>query len=442
MKQATYNKSLAGLITLAVAAGIALILIYHPRRTYESDANDQGPVTESSSNADERSNEKQSEREMIAARPGPVLKSPLLREDADEAKKAIRENNWLTKREDGIYTYLPFSNMEDPRTDIAMVELRFYRENGDGELEKLYIEHISAYQRIGQKSEGVYSEWEFGRPVISVEAYALRVGAGPPGTGFRFLGFGRRYHLKYKAIDAESREPVFFDSIIKIPGHIPAGKMAVIEVLAKPELSGGYAIPKRPPEPDTRIPISGKITTSLPPTQTEWMVAYNHADKSVSDYTAIQEDGSFDLGKCEPGGMLRVAERGPQGVAWIIVDSVDKSQWKLPRDADRVIRRNSLRDFEIVMPDEPSIKNAALIWFVDDKEGLGPIAWQTAPSRYDPEKLERFHKTRTRRMKAPPGKYWVKAYYDPPREWVDLGWITVPATDESGNVPQLQPVLD
>ena len=418
------------LITLAVAAAMALLLIPSLRQPHGNDVRKEEGTPNSTP-------EQQSEPEMIAARPGPVLESPLLHADAEDAKKAIMEDVWLTKRENGVYTYLPFGNMENPRADIAMVEIRFMKENAEGKLEKLYIEHIQAYGRVGQDTTWVGDMgWETGAG-YHVEGWALRVPAAPPGTEYRCVGFGKRYHLIYKVGEEES-----YESIIKIPDYIPPGKMAVIEVLAKPELSGGFAIPRDPPKPDTRIHVYGKITTALPATQTEWMVAYNHADKSVSDYTAIQEDGSFDLGKCEPGGMLRVAERGPQGVAWIIVDSVDESQWKLPRDADRVIRRNSLRDFEIVMPDEPSIKNAALIWFVDDKEGLGPIAWQTAPSRYEPEKLERFHKTRTRRMKAPPGKYWVKAYYDPPREWVDLGWITVPAKDESGNVPQLQPVLD
>jgi len=435
MEKTKHNKILVLMIILAVAAGMVFLLLLHLRQP-------QGAATKKKKGAPESTSKEQGEPEMIAARPGPVLESPLLNEDAEEAKKVIQEDSWLMKKEDGVFTYLPLGNMEKPHTDIAMVEFRFLKKNQKGEMEKLFVEHISAYQRIGRKSKRVNTEWEFGSPVISVEAYALRVGAALPGTGFRFLGFGKRYHLKYKAIDAESGDPLFFDSIIKVPEHIPAGKMAVIEVLAKPELSGGYAIPRNPPQPDTRIQISGKITTPLPPTETEWMVAYNHHDKNISGFTGIEEDGSFDLGKREPNGMLRLAERGRTGVPWIIIDSVDKSQLTLPEDADRIIPRDSLRDIEIVIPEEPDIETFSGIWVVDDKEGLGPIACQTAPSRYEPEKLEQFYERATLRMKAPPGKYWVKAFYDPSREWIDLGWITIPEKDGSGRVPKLRPVLE
>lgn len=418
MKKIKRYKVLVMMI-LAVAVGTVLLVVLNLQST----------------------SKEQGEPEMLAARPGPVLESPLLNEDAEEAKKVIQEDSWLMKKEDGVFTYLPLGNMEKPHTDIAMVEFRFLKKNQKGEMEKLFVEHISAYQRIGRESKRVNTEWEFGSPVISVESYALRVGAALPGTGFRFLGFGKRYHLKYKAIDAESGDPLFFDSIIKVPEHIPAGKMAVIEVLAKPKLAGGYAIPKSPPKPDTRIQISGKITPLLPPTETEWMLAYNHPNTN-GRVAPIEDDGSFYIGKREPNGMLRVSERGRTGVAWIIIDSVEKSQLTLPEDADRIITRESLRDIEIVIPEEPDIETFSGIWVVDDKDGYGPIAGQTAPSRYEAEKLEQFYERATLRMKAPPGKYWVKAFYDPSRVWIDLGWITIPEKNGSGIVPKLRPVLD
>ena len=141
--------------------------------------------------------------------------------------------------------------------------------------------------------------------------------------------------------------------------------------------------------------------------------------------------------------MLRVAERGRTGVVWMIVDSVgSKSRLTLPEDADLVIPRDSLRDIEIVIPEEPDVESFSGVWILNNEEGVGPIAWQAAPPRYEPAKLEQFHETATLRMKAPPGKYWVKAYYDPPREWVGLGWITVPQANGSSSVPRLHPVLD
>ena len=431
MKKTNRYKALA-IMMLAVSAGMALLLVLYTQQPDEAAAEDESNIKDGG------------EPEMIAARPGPVLESPLLNEDAEEAMKEIERGATMRKREDGVYTCIFFGNMEDPHTDIAMVELRFLKENEKGGPEKLHVEHVNAYQRVGQYTRDIDDKgWKpASHAGYHVEACALRLPAVPPGTEYRVLGFGRRYHLKYKAIDSESGDPVFFDSIIKVPEQISPGKMAVIEVLAKPELSGGFAIPRSPPEPDTRIRISGKITTPLPPTETEWMVAYNHPDTN-GRVAPIGDDGSFDLGKREPAGMLHIAERGPQGVAWIIVDSVDKdSRLMLPRDADHVIARESLRDIDIVIPEEPDIDNFSGIWLVDDKDGLAPIATQTRPSKYEAEKFKQFHETATLRMKAPPGKYWVKAYYDPPREWKGLGWIRVPEKDGSGTLPQLQPVLD
>lgn len=414
------------MMMLTVAAGTTLLLFLYSRQP-------DGTFAEN-----ETSTKDGGEPEMIAARPGPVLESPLLNEDAEDAMTEIERGATMRKREDGVYTCIFFGNMEDPHTDIAMVELRFLKENEEGKFERLYVEYLRAHRRVGQYTEWIDDKgWDGGVAGYSVGACALRLPAGPPGTGYRFLGFGKRYHLEYKVGEEE-----FYESIIKIPDYIPHGKMAVIEVLAKPELSGGFAIPRSPSEPDTRIRISGKITTPLPPTETEWMVAYNHPDTN-GRVAPIGDDGSFDLGKREPAGMLHVAERGPQGVAWIIVDSVDKdSRLMLPRDADHVIARESLRDIEIVIPEEPDIENFSGIWLVDDKDGLAPIATQTTPSKYEAEKFKQFHETRILSMQAPSGKYWVKAYYDPPREWVDLGWITVPQANGSSSVPRLHPVLD
>lgn len=419
------------MITCVVAVGTVLQLIFYLRPPHITGMKNIEGVTEHLPG-------KKGEPEMTASRLGPVLESPLLYEDADIAKKAIQENDWFTKRENGVYTYLPFSNMQDPHTDIAMVELRFLQQNLKGEEKKLQVVHVNAYQRVGQYTTSIDDKgWEGGVAGYHVEACALRLPAGPPGEDYRFVGFGKRYHLTYMSVDK-----TFYESIIKIPEHIPDGKMAVIEVLAKPELSGGYVIPRTPPKPDTRILISGNITTSLPPTTTEWMVAYNHADEKAAGFTKIEDNGYFDLGRREPGGMLRVSERGRTGVAWIIIDSVDDGQLTLPEEADRVIPRNSLLDVEIAIPDEPDIQTFSGLWIVDDEAGLGPIAYQAAPSPYEPQKLERFYETGTLHMKAPPGKYWVKVYYDPPGEWLDQGWITVPEKDRSDKVPTLRPVAE
>jgi hypothetical protein len=299
-----------------------------------------------------------------------------------------------------------------------MVELRFMRQNDNGALQPVRVKRIRVQRRVDRQTKSVDELLEL--PGVTVKGHAVRVRAAPFGENIRILAFGRRYLINCKTVDPDTGEDDFYASIIEIPESIPPGKMAVFRVILK------YPPVKFVKEENE--PLKGRITVPRPSTDTKWMVTYSHADDSQRGLTEIGADGTFEFGNKELGGMLRVIEKGGAGVAWMCVRSVQKRQLSLPRDADMHVPPDRLKEVKLVIPDSRISEAFVGVWLKIKKDDTGPIAWKAF--RSSSETFKKFKSSGIIPMQAPPGIYWVNAFYDPgeadKREWKTLGRIEVP----------------
>jgi hypothetical protein len=209
--------------------------------------------------------------------------------------------------------------------------------------------------------------------------------------------------------------------------------MAVINVILK------YT-PEELSEMHKEPPIRGRITLSLPPSDTKWFVAYTHPDDTQTTIAEIGADRTFQIGEKDLGGMLRIAQKGGAGVAWMCVRSVQKRQLSLPRDADMHIPPDKLKEVKLMIP-ESRVSDAFVgVWLKIKKDDTGPIAWKAF--RSSSETFKKFKSSGIIPMQAPPGSYWVNAFYDPgeagKREWKTLGRIEVPK-EPSEEVIEVEP---
>lgn len=237
--------------------------------------------------------------EMVAAERGPLVESPLLgTEDGKQLYERLRKGHIVENRDDGICTilYPPQEEKKPIQRDIAMVELRFMRQNDNGALQPVRVERIRVQRRVDGQTKSVDELLEL--PGGTVKGHAVRVRAAPFGENIRILAFGRRYLINCKTVDPDTGEDDFYASIIEIPESIPPGKMAVFRVILK------YPPVKFVKEQNK--PLKGRITDPLPRTDTKWMVTYSHGDNSQRGLTEIGADGTFEFGDSEVGGMLRV----------------------------------------------------------------------------------------------------------------------------------------
>ena len=365
--------------------------------------------------------------EMQGARLASTVKSPLLNgQQGRRMYEKLVQGYMVSERENGVRTLLyPYEGIS---RDIAMIELRFRKRGTGGALYPVTIEQVGIRRRVGHNTETIHSQWELGGHK-GVEGHALRVGAAPPGKGTNVLGFGRRYLLQCKVVDSESGEAKFYDSIIKVPENIPPGKMAVITVFPKYPARTFQTSSK----PD-RKPILGKITLPLPPTKTQWLAVYTHPDHAHNTAAEIKGDGRFVLGKKALGGMLRIIEKGGEGCAWMCVRSVEQHQLTLPQQADRVIKREDLKQVGLIIPDLHIKESFVGPWLKAKKGDTGPIVWKAF--RSDSNAFKEFKSTGIIEIQAPPGRYWVSVFYDPgepdKRRWVTLGRVTIPRGKPQG----------
>ena len=365
---------------------------------------------------------------MRGARLGPIVESPLFQgEKGNKTYKKLSTDHVVNELKNGVRTIL-YPGDEISR-DIAMVELRFRKEDDSGEVQPVTVEHISVRRWDANHAKSVDELLEFGAGHPSVEGHAVRVRAARFGEGIRVLGFGRRYLLQCKVVDTDSGEPEFYDSIIKVPDNIPPGKMAVITVFPKyPARSFNTSSRAR------RKTISAKIKIPLPSTETQWLAAYTHPEDEHNTVTEINSDGTFALGKKPLGGMLRIVEEGREGFAWMCVRSVQQHQLTLPQEADRVIRREQLKQVRLAIPDSYVRDSFVGPWLKTKKDDTGPVVWKAL--RSDSKAFKEFKSTGIVEFQAPPGRYWVSVFYDPgepdKRRWVTLGRVTIPRGKPQG----------
>jgi hypothetical protein len=364
--------------------------------------------------------------QMLGAHLAGYVESPLLaNEEGLKFYEAISDGQLVRERRNGACIHIcGYKNME---RNVPMVELRFKKEDKTGELRRVAVETVWFRRRIGKRTASVKNSCQFkGAP--DIDASVLRTIAGPPRIKDRYLIFGWRYQIQCKYMDPDTGEPTFYDSIIKIPDPIPLGKMAVIEVILKYRPEETRAMFKEEP-------IRGRITVPIPPTEKKWLVAYTHADDSQNGWATIDQDGSFELGEKDLGGMLRIAENGGEGVAWMCVRSVQKRRLSLPRDADLHISRDNLKDVRLAIP--PSRINDALVglWLKAKEDDTGPIGWKAFHSPRS-SAFKDVESSGTVRLEMPPGTYWVSVFYDPgepdKRRWVTLGRVTIPRGKPQG----------
>lgn len=385
------------------------------------------------------------ESETVASKPGPVIDSPALHGDhADAIANDIEDTGAVVSRvDDGIHTLVyPY---EERHPEIPMVEFRFQKRTPDGERKKACVTTIRVMRRedgvtkrIRPPSEDIHFEGGVDlRGTDNKCVHGFRIGAGPQGAGNRLMAFGRRYHMIFRVIDPDREsmaEYEEYESIVQIPEHIAEGKMAVIDLFA--ETSAG-SIPKRreKEEVDDRGEIEGEITQPLPPTDTSWRVAYNHPEGDVR-MTGIEEDGRFEFEDRKLGGMLHIAQMGAKGVTWMVVDEVDERYLRLPEDADRVISRDSIYTATIKIPQEHINEDFIGVWIMKNKSDSCPVA--AASPKVKVSKFERFKSSGKLKMEVVPGRYWIKAFYDPgeveEREWKTLGQVTVPKEDSEEDI--------
>ena len=365
---------------------------------------------------------------MFSARLDAVVDSPLRGSTRGEKALAYVDGGGaFEKTIDGVRVMLYPSDSFGPH--MPMVALRFLKKDeATGELRALTVEHCLFRRRNGNVTDRCTKEREM-HGHRTVEGHTMWLAAAAPGApAVRALRFGRRYHLEYKVVtktkmhrgSAVEDEYYFYESIVKVPDHIPPGKMAVIDVIAE-HLDGTI---EETPRPDLTY-ITGSITQPLPPTQTAWYAAYTHEEEEYSGFTRIEDNGMFNLGERKLGGMLRLAEKGGNGVSWMYVNEVRQDELTLPADADLVIPRDQIQTVKVAVPAAALKQKMVGLWVKRDRDDSGPLSW-VACRRPVQEQLQ---KTQTVDVQLPPGagEYWVDAFYGfdakGERNWVTLGRI-------------------
>jgi hypothetical protein len=357
-----------------------------------------------------------------------LLRSPF----HDPAQVTKLSGAWSETDKGGVRTVLE----PGTSTDVAMVELRFYRRDAAGKMEPLPVARFFTFEWVNGKRKHVH---EYENRGASVGGTGFRTSAAPrntPGRGQWW--FGKTYFL---SLETEQRQPngeaTVYEVLITIPEMIPKGHVWQIPVLVG---QPGVTLSKSSPELGR---IEGVVKEPFPTRDAKLEVDYG-GTREDERRQELKADGSFAVKAKELSGMLRITEPARSGVGWMYIHSVQKRKLELPADADLVVKKEDLLTFDVPVAKDKATADLVGLAIKVHPEDVFPMSWQIVEEGAPLKKLTDEGLVTTTFI---PGTYYFTALYWPKggkwetrREEV-LGRIVI-TKDSGGKTLEVQPLTD